>query len=146
MNPPSTLLDYSFLAAVADVDDPNHDEAVDIYRTLTDDFVAQRRLLVARADHLADFDIADLFASIDKLHVARQHRNAAEELRRSTEIGVDEAITLVLIHRSKIRQVATYNESLAAYDLDVITSISSNFVAAEPLSDSPATKFESETG
>ena len=145
MNPPSTLLDHSFLAAVADIDDPNHDEAVDIYRTLIDDFVAQRRLLVARADHLADFDIADLFASIDKLHVARQHRNAAEELRRVTEIGVDEAITLVLIHRSKIRQVATYNERLAAYDLDLITSISSNFVAAEAPSDSPATKFESET-
>ena len=84
MNPPSILLDHSFLIAVADTADTNHDEAVAIYRSLIDDFVAQRCLLVARADHLAASTNADLFAPIDKLHIARQHRNAADELIRGT--------------------------------------------------------------
>ena len=84
MNPPSVLLDHSFLTAVADTDDTNHDEAVAIYRALVDDFVEQRCLLVARADHLPQSTNPDLFAPIDKLHIARQHRNAADELIRGT--------------------------------------------------------------
>jgi predicted nucleic acid-binding protein len=128
MNPPSVLLDQSFLAAVADIEDENHDEAVAIYRTVIDDFVEQRCLLVARADHLAAVAHDDLFAPIDKLHVARQHRNAAEELTRGTGVGIDEAITLVLIHRMKIRNVATFDERLTHYDLDFITSVLSKGV------------------
>ena len=121
MNPPSVLLDLSFLIALADIDDTNHDEAVAIYRTLIDDFLAQRHLLVARADHLAAVDKADLFAPIDKLHVARQHRNAAEELIRGNPVDPDIAITLVLIHRMKVRRVATFDGRLAHYDLDFVT-------------------------
>ena len=77
MNPPSTLLDRSFLSALVDANDDRHDEAVAIYRTLIDDFVTQRCLLVARADHLKALDSREVFAPIDKLHVARQHRTAA---------------------------------------------------------------------
>ena len=132
MNPPSVLLDHSFLAAVADIDDANHDEAVDSYRALIDDFVEQRCLLVARTDHLAAVANDELFAPIDKLHVARQHRNAAEELMRGTGVGIDEAITLVLIHRMKIRKIATFDERLTHYDLDLITSVLSK--DAEPAS------------
>jgi predicted nucleic acid-binding protein len=122
MNPPSVLLDLSFLNAVADHDDPNHDEAVATYRALLDDFVAQRHLLVARADHLAAVNNTDLFASIDKLHVARQHRNAADELMRGTPVDADLAITLVLIHRSKVSKVATFDERLDRYDLDRVAA------------------------
>jgi predicted nucleic acid-binding protein len=123
MNPPSVLLDLSFLAAVADVGDVNHDEAVAIYRTLVDDFVEQRHLLVARADHLAAIPDPDLFAAVDKLHVAGQHRHAADELIAGTGVDVDEAITLVLIRRSKIRKVATFDQRLAHYNINIITSI-----------------------
>jgi hypothetical protein len=122
MNPPSVLLDLSFLTAVADTEDANHDEAVAIYRTLIDDFLAQRHLLVARADHLGAIDKADLFAPIDKLHIARQHRNAADELRRNTPVDPDLALTLVLIHRMKVRRVATFDERLHHYELDVVTA------------------------
>lgn len=122
MNPPSVLLDHSFLSAVADPEDEHHDEAVAVYRTSIDDFLAQRCLLVARADDLASVSNNDLFAPIDKLHVARQHRNAAEELVRGTGADPDVAITLVLIHRSKVRKVATFDERLSHYDLDIITS------------------------
>jgi predicted nucleic acid-binding protein len=123
MNPPSVLLDLSFLAAVADTGDADHDEAVAIYRTLVDDFVEQSHLLVARADHLAAIPDPDLFAAVDKLHVAGQHRHAADELIARTGVDVDEAITLVLIRRLKIRKVATFDQRLAHYNLNIITSI-----------------------
>jgi predicted nucleic acid-binding protein len=132
MNPPSVLLDLTFLTAVTDTGDPNHDEAVAIYRTLIDDFLAQRHLVVARADHLAIVDKPDLFASIDKLHVARQHRNAANELMRSTPVDPDLAITLVLVHRMKVRRVATFDDRLVHYDLDLVTTSPAAPVAADP--------------
>ena len=121
MNPPSTLLDLTFLAAVADPDDADHDEAVAFYRTMVDDFVAQRCLLVARADHLAAVGYPDLFAPVDKLHVARQHRNAADEMVQRNGVDFDVAITLVLVRRSKIRNVATFDKRLALYDIDILT-------------------------
>lgn len=122
MNPPSTLLDLTFLAAVADTDDADHDEAVAFYRTMVDDFVAQRCLLVARADHLAAVGNPDLFAPVDKLHVARQHRNAADEMVQRIGVDFDVAITLVLVRRSKIRKVATFDKRLALYDIDILTA------------------------
>ena len=133
MNPPSTLLDITFLAAVANTDDANHDEAVALYRTMVDDFVEQHCLLVARDDHLAAVANPDLFAPVDKLHVTRLHRNAADELVRNTGVDFDEAITLVLVRRSKIRKVATFDERLTAYDIDILTSaaLSASSVAAE---------------
>lgn len=133
MSPPTVLLDLTFLDAVADPDDANHDDAVAIYRTLIDGFLGQCLLLTARADHLADVNNADLFATVDKLHVARQHRNAANDLMRITPIDVDVALTLVLIHRYKVRRVATFDERLNHYDLDIIdsTSVSPTPVTAE---------------
>jgi predicted nucleic acid-binding protein len=120
MNPPSILLDHSFLAAVRDSGDPDHDDAVTIYRALIDDFVEQRCLLVARSDHLDAIAEPELFAAVDTLHVARQHRNAATDLVSHTGVGLDEAITLVLIHRQRIRRVASFDERLAAYEIEVI--------------------------
>jgi predicted nucleic acid-binding protein len=129
MNPPSVLLDLSFLSAVANPADDNHDEAAVIYRTLIDDFVAERCLLVARADHLDAVANDDLFASVDKLHVARQHRNAADTLISRSGVDIDEAITLVLIQRSKVRKVATFDERLSQYDLDLVTSAPGAFIS-----------------
>ena len=146
MNPPSVLLDHSFLVAVADGDDVNHDESVARYRTLIDDFVAQRCLLEARADHLPTGDNRDLFAPIDKLHVARQHRNAATELVARTGVGIDEAITLVLLHRLRIRKVASFSQRFADYETDLKVSVLSNSVAADALDASRATTLAPEAG
>jgi predicted nucleic acid-binding protein len=150
VNPPSVLLDHSFLIAVANRDDDHHDEAVDRYRRLIDDFVEQRCLLVARADHLAAVDNRDLFAPIDKLHVARQHRNAAAEVVARSGgaegIGIDEAITLVLMHRGRIRQVASFAPRFTDYDADLKVAIPSNFVAANTVNATRATTFAPEAG
>lgn len=145
MNPPSILLDGSFLAAVADPGDINHDEAVTTYRALVDDFVEQRCLLVARADHLAATASPDLFAPVDNLHVARQHLYAAANLQ-SEQVDPDLAITLVLIHRHRIRTVASFDERLARYDFAVITSTAPNFVDPDTPPVSPATQVASGPG
>ncbi|MEO7371636.1 MAG: hypothetical protein ABI949_12295 [Ilumatobacteraceae bacterium] len=155
MNPPSILLDHSFLTAVADSSDANHDEAVAVYQRLIDEFVDDKCLLVARVDQLAAIDHRELFTSVDKVHIARQHRNAAAELAGRTEIDPDLALTLVLIHRLRFRSVATFDTRLVSYDVGVITSISPtfvpssaprNFVAAESSGDQAATDFSIEGG
>ena len=64
MDPPSYLLDKSFLVALADVDDPNHNEAKESYRSLIDDFVAQRRDL-RRTD--VEIEIGELAELVRKL-------------------------------------------------------------------------------
>jgi len=130
MGPPSYLLDKTFLVALADVSDTNHDEAKLIYRSLIDDFVAQRCLLVARSDHLDEVANPELFAAVDKLHPARQHRNAAKKMVEASGIEMDLAVTLVLIKRHKIRKVATFDDRLARYDVERIEP------AAEQLSES----------
>jgi predicted nucleic acid-binding protein len=121
------LLDRSFLHAVADTADPKHDDAVATYRALIDDFVAGRCLLLARHDHLRELARPDLFAAIDKLHVARQHRNAAATVADRTGIAMDEAITLVLIRRYKIRRVMTF----ADYSVELPAQIAMDTLAAE---------------
>ena len=80
MNPPSILLDHASCPHWPTPTTPTTTRRSAIYRTMVEDFVAQRCLLVARADHLAAVANPDLFAPIDKLHIARQHRNAADEL------------------------------------------------------------------
>ena len=141
MNPPSYLLDLSFLIALADSADGNHDDAEAIYRSMLDDFLEQRCLLVARADHLEVVANADLFAAIDKLHVARQHRNAAAELVERTGVGIDRAITLVLIKRYRIRKVATFDEGLARYDIDIITPASIDSASMDSAPSDPPSNF-----
>jgi predicted nucleic acid-binding protein len=120
MNPPTTLLDHGFLVAVADPTDEHHAEAADSYRQLIDDFVGQRCLLVARADHLDLVSQPDLFAPVAKMHVAKQHRDAAAAIV-DDDIDSELAVTLVLLQRYRIRSVATFDDRLAHCDLEVLS-------------------------
>lgn len=130
MNPPTTLLDHSFLVAVADPADVNHEVAVTTYRALINDFVAERCLLVARADHHAALDKPALFAPIDKLRIAGQHRSAASD-RLDQEVDEDLALTLVLLHRNRIRSVATFDDRLRRFD---IVTMPTTLIADDQLS------------
>jgi hypothetical protein len=127
MNPPSVLLDRSFLDAVADPGHNHHADAVDSFRLLIDEFLANRCLLVARNDHLREFDRRELFAAVDTLHVARQHRNAAAVVADRSNVDIDEAITLVLIHRYKIRRVMTFHR----YSVELPERITLSLLAPE---------------
>jgi predicted nucleic acid-binding protein len=145
MNPPSVFLDTSFLVAVESTGDEHHDEAVARYAEMIEEFVEQRCLLVARADHLAARENRDLFAPVDKLYVARQQRNAAAEVAARTGLPIDEAITLVLLHRNRIRKVASFDERLADYDTDQKASLPPHDAAADTSVDSAATHLATES-
>lgn len=122
LNPPSVFLDHSYLVAISDVEHPQHHDAVEAYSALIDDFVAERCLLMARADHLqsltTDEATKNLFAAVDKLHVARQHRKAAADLSARTGVGIEDAVTMVLLRRHRIRRVLSFDEHFAGYDVD----------------------------
>ena len=48
---------------------------------------------------------------------------------------MDLALTLVLIQRSKIRKVATFDERLAHYEIDVVTARTMPSTTLEPEAD-----------
>ena len=115
MNPPSVLLDRSFIAALTNVDDAHHGDAVEQYTELIDLFEADRRLLWIRSDHLHDVGgRTPLLAPVQTLHVAGQHRHAAQ---RMADINPDVALTLVLARREKIAQIATFDPDYDAVDI-----------------------------
>ncbi|MFM2070124.1 MAG: hypothetical protein RLZZ623_387 [Actinomycetota bacterium] len=103
MTPPSTLLDLSFLAALTDVHDEGHHDAVITYRELVAAYERGEVRLRARHDHLELICRTDptmrrhLLAPVERISVARQYRRAAHRL------DVPAALTLVVMHRERIR-------------------------------------------
>jgi predicted nucleic acid-binding protein len=128
VTPPSILLDRGFLVALAHPTAPDHERAVSTYRVLLDDHDHDRHRLVARGDHLAAFDATTrrtLFAPVDALHVAAQHRRAAaraldEPHPEVPELDGDLATTLVLLARERIAAVVSFDPRLSAIEVDVI--------------------------
>jgi predicted nucleic acid-binding protein len=125
MNPPTVLLDRSFVHALTIAADPHHDDAVRCYRQLVEEFTAERRLLTMTSDLRRELNgfAAEMLAPVDTLHVAGQERHAAEHVRFDprTESGDAElALHLVLVRRHHIASVATFDERFAAYDVDML--------------------------
>jgi hypothetical protein len=83
--PPTVLLDRSFVEALRDDAHEAHARVVECYRELVDDYEARRIRLRARTDVLGRRD--PLFAPVERIHIAAQHRRAASRLVRSP-IGV----------------------------------------------------------
>jgi predicted nucleic acid-binding protein len=126
MTPPTVLLDRSFLGALVDPEHPDRPAAVATYTELLDCYQRNELRLRARFDHLAathpsGHDGRDpLLAPVETIHVAGQHRRAAERLRLPVAVDPDAAITLVLLRREHITAIATFDPALAAFDLTVL--------------------------
>lgn len=121
MTAPTTLLDRSFLLALAGREHPWHDVAADAYRELVDRYECNRVILLARDDHLAELQQlrSSMLAPVEVLHVAAQHRHAADEVLAPFD-DPDLAVTLVLLRREKICSIATFDRRFAAVDVDVV--------------------------
>jgi predicted nucleic acid-binding protein len=120
VNPPTVLLERSFVAALVDAGSPHHRQARDCYLSLVDEFTADRRLLAITSDTRNEFARAPrgLLHPATTLHVAGQERHAARRVD-----GVDDAdlaLNLVLVRRHKIAAVATFDPRYLAYDIDVV--------------------------
>jgi len=135
--PPTVLLDRSFLVALGNgaIDAAeDRERAVECYRSLVDRYEAREIRLRARTDVLdavsprartfAGFGTlgthADLLAPVERIHIAGQHRRAAARLRLPVAVEPDTALTLVLMRRESITQIATFEPVFEEFDLTVL--------------------------
>ena len=132
LDPPKVMLERSFLDAIADTEHPRHDECVDSYRRLLEQFERQEVLLVAVGTHLRDVGIGEsppggarakwfvhrvhrgLFAPVEPLYVGWQHRRTAARTKVDDDVV---AITLVMCERHRVRRIASINEAFEEYEL-----------------------------
>jgi hypothetical protein len=125
MTPPTVLLDRSFLEALADPAHQHAERAASAYRDLVERSRRNERRLRARADHLSEVAPAHevrthLFAPIETIHVAAQHHRAARRLDLPVEVDHDTALTLVVLRRERVTEVATFAPALAEFDLQTL--------------------------
>ena len=59
----------------------------------------------------------DLFAPVERISVAAQHRRAAARLRLPVPVSADVAVTLVVMRREGIRRIATLDPTFDAFDV-----------------------------
>ncbi len=121
MDPPKVLLERSFLYAVADATDANHDAAATEYLGLVAQYEAEEILLVAVHTHLGELvglDRQHVFAPVDRLWVGRQHRRAITRSLVADDPVL--ALTLVMAERHRVRTVATFDPRFHDYALAVL--------------------------
>jgi hypothetical protein len=129
LTPPTVLLDLSFLQAVADPAHPHHDPATQQYTELVDRYQRNERRLRVRDDHLALVVGSDerarrtLFGPCETIHVAGQHHRGANRLRLPVEVPHDAAVTLVVLRREHIDEIATFQPEMRAFDLLVLPEL-----------------------
>lgn len=139
MTPPSMLIDLSYLMALVDVQAPEARDVRAHYFALVERTTQRTLRLRALAQHI---DLASprpscghllrtcavcadarsrprhtLFAPIERIHVAGQHRRAAAGADPTAPRHL--AQTLVIAHREKIRHVATVDPSWRRFDVEV---------------------------
>lgn len=126
LTPPTVLLDLSFLQALTDRTHEHHGAAARQYAELVDRYERYERRLRVRDDHLAQVVVADtetrrtLFAPCEPIHVAGQHHRGANRLHLPVEVSHDVAVTLVVLRREHIDEIATFESSLRSFDLVVL--------------------------
>ncbi|HQZ35960.1 MAG TPA: hypothetical protein PK020_16150 [Ilumatobacteraceae bacterium] len=121
MDPPKVLLERSFLHAVADTADVNHEAAAAEYLDLVTQYEAEKILLVAVHTHLGELvglDRTHVFAPVDRLWVGRQHRRVAS--RSLVADDPEFAITLVMAQRHRVGTIATFDLRFHDYELAVL--------------------------
>ena len=121
MDPPKVLLERSFLYAVADMSNPNHETAVTEYLDLVEQYQSEAILLVAVHTHLGELvgrDRKHVFAPVDRLWVGLQHRRAVKRSRLADD--PDFAITMVMAERNRVRSIATFDPRFGDYELTVL--------------------------
>jgi predicted nucleic acid-binding protein len=131
MNPPTVLLEDSFLAALTTPTDERHAVAAGLYRELVTEFRAERLLLVALASSIRQLDRelrTTLLAPVASLHLGGRARNAASRMvaeQKAADIfgeplDLPLATTLVAMRREQIDRVATFDQRLAHVAFDVV--------------------------
>ncbi|MFT3853223.1 MAG: hypothetical protein QM733_10855 [Ilumatobacteraceae bacterium] len=122
LDPPTVLLDPTFIAALVDHDEPFHADAVAEYATMLDEYEREQILLTATSDALAGMTPsvrASLFAPVQELRIAEQHRNASLDVYGASREDPDFATMLVIVHREGVDTVASFDTRLDGLDVRV---------------------------
>lgn len=123
LDPPTVLLDATFIAALTNHDEPFHGEAVATYADLLDRYERAEVLLGATSDALeplAQSIRTSLFSPVTTVTIAEQHRNAALDVAGPSAADPDLATLLVILRREKIRCVASFDRRLDRFDIEII--------------------------
>jgi predicted nucleic acid-binding protein len=122
LDPPKVLLDSTFIAALVNHDEPFHRDAVAEYADLLDRYEREEVLLAATSDSLhgmAPNLRAALFAPVEELRIAEQHRNASLNVFGPSAEDPDFATLLVLVHREGVDAVASFDARFDRLDVQV---------------------------
>jgi predicted nucleic acid-binding protein len=123
LDPPSVLLDSTFIAALTNLDEPYHAEAVATYAELLDRYELEQVVLMATSDSLEMIHAnvrTSLFAPVQELRLAEQYRNASLEVLGPGSEDPDFATLLVALHREKVGCVATFDPRFDAVQIDTL--------------------------
>jgi predicted nucleic acid-binding protein len=123
LDPPSVLLDPTFIAALTNHDEPFHAEAVATYADLLDRYEREEVLLMATTDSLAELHVnvrKSLFAPVQELHLAEQYRNASLDVSEPFGEDPDFATLLVAVHRERVRCVATFDPRFDGLQIETV--------------------------
>jgi hypothetical protein len=121
MDPPKVLLERSFLHAITDDSNPDHEAAAREYLALVEQYEDDKILLVAVHTHLGELvglDRRHVFAPVDRLWVGRQHRRAAARSRVADD--PEFALTLVMAERHRVRTIATFDQRFHDFEIAVL--------------------------
>ena len=133
MNNRSVLLDGSLLDAVLAPDSPRHAGACALYSDLIDNYVAGRDLLFALStvlDRMPKTTRHGALAPITTLHVSGQHRAAAREV--SGLEYPEDALTVVMLRRERIKTIATASDTWDGWDVEVLKAALSSRTEPPP--------------
>lgn len=126
LTPPTVLLDLSFLQALSTPAHVHHDLASREYAELLERYRRYERRLRVRDDHLDLVVGTDqllrrgLFAPCESIHVAAQHHRGAKRLHLPVDVSHDTAVTLVVLRREHIDEIATFEPAMRSFDLVVL--------------------------
>jgi predicted nucleic acid-binding protein len=136
LDPPTVLLDPTFIAALTNLDEPYHAEAVATYADLLDRYEVEAILLVATSDSLDGIHVnvrKSLFAPVQELRIADQHRNASLDVIGPSAEDPDFATLLVALHREGVGCVATFDPRFDALQIETLPDRQAS--ASNPASD-----------
>ncbi len=120
------LLDNTFVRALVEETDRQHQWARILYRQLVDDFEQRSRRLVAADVVLKGVEPtqrARLFAPVRAVYVSASHRRAATAIVRQAvdaTISPELALTLVLLGHEKISVVASFEPELRHFAVAIL--------------------------
>jgi predicted nucleic acid-binding protein len=124
MNPPSVLLDTTFIAALVDPTAAEHEAASLVYRRLVEQYRNEQVLLVATSPSLRSQPrevVRALLAPVAGVHVAQRYRRAATRVSAIDKTDTEFATLLVLLRREKIARIASFDRRFDAIDIVVET-------------------------